>query len=169
MTKEPKAAKAAKPEADATKRYRMPEKSVEWKATKYDTFKLVKLGEYRQQKGSARSECFAMAKDGMTVATWTKKCAEAGFDAVFAVNCVQKLMGAKEPGWGFSEKNADNLTYEEVKGSRSEANAKAKKDKKAAKDDKAAKKAAKSDKPAGTGKKKATADAATAQGGSGEA
>lgn len=137
------------------KRYRQPDRKVEWKPTKYDTFKLVKLGDYRLQKGSARSECFALAKDGMTVATWTKKCAEIGYDSIFVVNCVQKLMGAKEPGWGFSEKNADGLDYETVKGSRSVDKAKEKVAKKAAKE---SKKAGKKAAPKKGGKKKPVED-----------
>ena len=116
-----------------TGRFRPPAKSVEWKPTKYDGFKLVKLGEYRQQKGSGRSQCFELAKDGMLVSTWTKKCAELGYESIFPVNCVQKLMTTKAPAWGFSEKNQDGLTYDEVLHSLSEGKAKEKKAKKEAK------------------------------------
>jgi hypothetical protein len=155
MSKEPKVVKEIEP-----KRYRMPASGVEWKPTKYDSFKLVKFGEYRQQKGSARAEVFALAKDGMIVSTWTKKCADVGFDAVFAVNCIQKLMGAKEPGWGFSPTNSEGLDYETVKGSRSVAKAKEKIEKKAVK---AAKKAEPKKAPAKkrSGGKKKAVDAAS--------
>ena len=137
------------------KRYRKPEKNVEWYATKYDTFKLVNANDYRLQKGSARSECFALAKDGMLVSTWTKKCVEIGHNPTFAVNCVQKLYGAKEPGWTFSEKNAEGLTYEQVKGSRTTDNAKKKVEKKAKKESKPKKKRAPKKQPSD-----ATAEAA---------
>lgn len=110
-----------------TGRFRPPEKSVEWKPTKYDGFKLVKLGDYRLQKGSGRSQCFELAKDGQLISTWTKKCAEIGYESKFAVNCIQKLMTTKAPAWGFSEKNQDGLTYDEVLHSRSEDRAKEKK------------------------------------------
>jgi hypothetical protein len=114
-----------------TKPFRQPDKHAqEWRATKYDSFKLVKLGEYKMQKGSGRSQCFELAKDGMIVATWTKKCAEAGFDVLFPINCVQKLLTTEHPGWGFSDKNAEGLSYKEVLGSRTEAKAKEKKAKK---------------------------------------
>lgn len=112
-----------------TGRYRAPQKSVEWTPTKYDGFKLVKNGEYRQQKGSGRSQCFELAKDGMLIGTWTKKCAEIGFESKFPVNCLQKLLMAKAPAWTFSEKNQDGLTYDEVLHSRSEDRAKEKKEK----------------------------------------
>lgn len=115
-----------------TGRFRAPEKSVEWKPSKYDGFKLVKTGDYRQQKGSGRSQCFELAKDGMLIGTWTKKCADLGYESKFPVNCLQKLLTTKAPSWTFSEKNNDGLTYDEVLHSRSEDNAKAKKEKKAA-------------------------------------
>lgn len=142
------------------KRYRQTGKPIDPTPTKYDTFKLVKLGEYKMQRGSGRSEAFALAKDGQLIGTWTKKCAEIGIDSIFAVNCIQKLMTTKNPGWGFSDKNADGLTYEEVKGSRKDPKEKkAKVEKKAAK---AAKKAAKADKPKRVRKPKADAEPAGA-------
>jgi len=117
-----------------TKPFRQPDKKAqEWRTTKYDGFKLVKLGEYKLQKDSGRSQCFELAKDGMMISTWTKKCAEAGFDVIFPINCVQKLMTTDKPGWGFSDKNSDGLSYKEVLGSRSTDKAKAKKEKKEAK------------------------------------
>jgi hypothetical protein len=117
-------------------------KAVEWKATKFDSFKLVKKGEYRSQTGSARSLAMELAKDGMIVSTWTKKCAEIGIDSNFATNSIQKLMTTKAPGWVFSDKNAEGLTYEAVKGSRSPEKAAAKEKAKAAKDKERAAKAA---------------------------
>lgn len=117
------------------KRYRRTGKPIDWYETKYDGFKLVKAGEYRMQKGSGRSEALALAKDGMIVATWTRKCAEIGIEPIFAVNSIQKLMTTKTPGWVFSKTNADGLTIDEVKGSRAkdEKGAKAKVEKKRAK------------------------------------
>jgi hypothetical protein len=93
-------------------------KAVPWVPSKFDSFKLVKKGEYRSQKGSARSQVMELAKDGMLVGTWTKKCAEIGETSQFATNCIQKLMTTKAPGWTFSDKNAEGLTYEAVKSSR---------------------------------------------------
>lgn len=121
------------------KRYRRTGKQIEWAAGKYDTFKLVKKGEYRLQKGSGRSEALALAKDGMLVGTWTKKCAEIGLEPTFCTNSIQKLMTTKAPAWVFSDKNSEGLTYDEVRGSRTLTKAK---EKKSAKAEKAAKKAA---------------------------
>ena len=101
------------------KRYRASTTGIEWKAAKYDTFKLVKtIHPYRCQKGSGRQQIIDLAKDGMLVGTWTKKVAEAGWEPVFATNSIQKLMTTEKPGWVFSETNAEGKTYEEVKGTR---------------------------------------------------
>jgi len=127
-----------------TKRFTQPEKKpIDWYTTKYDGFKLVRQGDYKHQKGSGRSACFELAKDGMIVATWTKKCAEAGYEPIFAVNCVQKLSKAKEPGWVFSETNNEGLTYAEVLGSRTLESAKEKKEGKVVKSSKAGQKTTK--------------------------
>jgi len=109
------------------KPFKAPGKPKEFVAQKFDSFKIVKLGDYKFQKGSGRSICLEAAKDGMLVGTWVKKCCELGFEPRFPVNCIQKLMTTSNPGWGFSEKNADGLTYDEVLHSRSEDSAKAKK------------------------------------------
>lgn len=135
-------------ESGHAKRFKAPaKKAVEWKPTKYDGFKLVKKGDYRFQKGSGRAQCLELAKDGMLVGTWTKKCAEIGFESVFPVNCIQKLMTTKEPGWAFSDKNDKGMTVKEVTASRSEEGAKAKKEKAEAKAAKAAAKGEAKGKP----------------------
>lgn len=118
-------------------------KPTEWYPTKYDTFKLVYHGHYKHQAGSGRSAALELAKDGMLVGTWTKKCAEIGLTPTFAIGSIQKLMTTADPGWTFSEKNADGLTVKEVTGSRSTERAKEKKVKKVEKE---AKKAAKGQK-----------------------
>lgn len=125
-----------------TKGFHRTGKAVEWYETKYDNFKLVKSGDYRMQKGSGRSEALALAKDGMIVATWTRKCADIGLTPTFAVNSIQKLMNTKAPGWTFSPKNSDGLSIDEVKGSRAKSE-KAVKDKVEKKRAKEAKKDAK--------------------------
>lgn len=139
-------------------------KPVEHKPTKYDGFKLVKTEHpYRHQKGSGRSRCFELASDGMLIGTWTKKCAEEGFDSSFVVGSLIKLSGTEKPGWIFSEKNDKGQTLDDIKKVRQvdpkkaaerAAKAQAAKEAKASKSAKAAGKAAGKGKSTG-GRKKA--------------
>ncbi len=99
--------------------YRQAAKDVAWKATKYDGFKLVKTEHtYKHQRGSGRSQCFALAKNGMKISDWTKLCAKAGWTAGFATGCLDKLMGAKAPGWLPSDKNDKGLGWVAVRKTR---------------------------------------------------
>lgn len=136
---------------------------VEHKATKYDGFKLVKTEHpYRHQKGSGRSRCFELAQDGMLIGTWTKKCAEEGYDSRFVVGSLIKLAGTANPGWVFSETDNKGQTLADVKKVRdvdpakaAERSAKAKAAADAKKAKAAAKTTAKKSTGAGRGKKKA--------------
>jgi len=98
------------------------DKPVAHRQTKYDGFKLVKTDHpYRHQKGSGRSACFGVAKDGMLVSTWTKIVAEKGaadgrfYDAQFVIGSLDKLSGTAAPGWTFSAKDDKGRTLAEVK------------------------------------------------------
>lgn len=103
--------------------YRKGEASpVPHKSTKYDGFKLVKTETpYRQQKGSGRSACFAIARDGMTIGTWCKNLAEKGagdgkyYSASFAIGSLIKLAGTDNPGWIFSDKDDKGQTLLDIK------------------------------------------------------
>ena len=92
------------------------------KTSKYDGFKLVNTGKpYRCQKGSGRMAVFGVAKDGMLIGTWTKKCAEQGasngrfYESRFVIGSLDKLSRADYAGWTFSPKNDKGKTLEEVR------------------------------------------------------
>jgi len=98
------------------------DKPVAHRQTKYDGFKLVKTEHpYRHQKGSGRSACFGVAKDGMLIGTWTKAVAEKGasdgrfYDSQFVIGSLDKLSGTATPGWTFSDKDDKGRTLAEVK------------------------------------------------------
>ena len=98
------------------------DKPVPHKTSKYDGFKIVNTGKpYRCQKGSGRMAVFAVAKDGMLIGTWTKKCAEQGasngryYESRFVIGSLDKLSRADYAGWTFSAKNDKGKTLEEVR------------------------------------------------------
>lgn len=98
------------------------DKPIPHRKSKYDGFKLVNTGKpYRHQKGSGRAACFEVAKDGMLIGTWTKKCAEQGaangkyYDSKFVVGSLDKLSRAAYAAWTFSEKDDKGKTIEEVR------------------------------------------------------
>ncbi len=98
------------------------DKAVPHKTSKYDGFKLVNTGKpYRCQKGSGRMAVFGVAKDGMLIGTWTKKCAEQGasngrfYESRFVIGSLDKLSRADYAGWTFSPKNDKGKTLEEVR------------------------------------------------------
>ena len=96
--------------------YRKVEGNIEHRPTKYDGFKLIKTEKpYRHQKGSGRSACFDLAKDGMLIGAWTKKCSDIGYDSKFVVGSLIKLSDAEYAGWKISEKNDKGLTIDQIK------------------------------------------------------
>ncbi len=94
---------------------RKADKAVEHRPSKYDGFKIVSTGKtYRHQKGSGRSVCFGLAKDGMLISKWTELCAKEGFDAKFVTGSLKKLHGAEYAAWKFSDRDKDGKTLAEV-------------------------------------------------------
>lgn len=100
--------------------YRAKEGAVEHYATKYDACFMTATGkEYRQQKGSGRSEVITrFVAEGKTIAAITAEAAQAGFDPNFVVSALFKHHDT--PGGAWKITAPEGTTIEEIKKQRKE-------------------------------------------------